>query len=489
MFGLMKARSCSQTEELKLQRRLHYCGTCKTMGSLYGQKTRALLNHDTVFLAELLSAISTNPQELKGWNRAYQSYNCLALPAEPEHMPLPLQLAATATLVLAEFKIADHIDDSKRRFWQTARRFFSKSFRQANRRLQSWQFPLDELRQALLSQQRREAEARTSRAPAEAILDSLAEPTALATALFCAAGARLVGQEAEQDRLHRLGYHFGTIAYLLDAIDDYEKDLRRGDFNALAAAYQISAPRLPADIRKAAVKQIRRQQRQLEALLADLPMPDTQRSMFAARLQSNLARKLGGLPVLHPTHPEQPYKTPAQVCQRHMSLGERWKKAVAFSREIARNHRLAASPGGAANYTSRLTSPMVFASVLPLAFFAPRQTTGAQSYGECLSLGLNLMFIGSVLSFFAMMLAKPFRFSTPQGTGFGAGGQMEPPDITDAVDASRKRRQQQPGDGGQDSGSWCDGCDCGCCDCPDGCSCCPECSCCDGCDCCGCDCN
>jgi len=94
MFGLMKSRSCSLTPEQKLNRRLHYCGTCKTMGRLYGQRTRFLLNNDAVFLAELLSAISGAGHALADWDRAYQSYNCLSLPATPEAMPLPLQYAA-----------------------------------------------------------------------------------------------------------------------------------------------------------------------------------------------------------------------------------------------------------------------------------------------------------------------------------------------------------------------------------------------------------
>jgi hypothetical protein len=492
MFGLMKARTCSQTDELKFQRRLHYCGTCKTLGSLYGQKTRTLLNHDTVFLAELLSAINDNPESHKSWGQAYQSYNCLALPDAAQ--PKALQLAATATLVLTEFKIADHIQDSKRRLWKTLQRLFSKSFREANRRLREWQFPVEELRRALLSQSARETQALLSNDPAEAILDKLAEPTAIATALFCGQGARLVEQPAQEHRLYRLGHHFGAIAYLLDAIEDYEKDMRNGDFNALAAAYKISAARLPAEIRRDAVKKLRQLQAQLEALLVDLPMSETLRAMFAQRLQSNLARKLGALPVLNTRTLRQTQaadRTAAQVCQKHLSIAGRWKNAVACSQEIARRYRKTTSTGFVKHWASRITSPMVFASVLPVAFFAPQQTTGAQSYGECMSLGLNLMFIGSVFSFIAMVLAKPFRFSAPQGTGFGSGGQMEPPDITDMVDASRKRRRQQQGNdsSGQDNSSCCDNCDCGLCDCCDGCHCCSECSCCDGCDCCGCDCH
>ena len=98
MFGLMKARTCALSPELKRHRRLHYCGTCKTIGGLYGQSSRALLNHDTVFLAELLSALSGADAQLDEWHRAYQSYNCLALPRQRSAMPLGLQYAAAATL-------------------------------------------------------------------------------------------------------------------------------------------------------------------------------------------------------------------------------------------------------------------------------------------------------------------------------------------------------------------------------------------------------
>ena len=90
MFGLMKAKTCSLPEELKHHRRLHYCGTCKTMGSLYGQKTRTLLNHDTVFLAEVLTAISTDNESLREWHQAYQSFNCLTLPKSTAAMPSAL---------------------------------------------------------------------------------------------------------------------------------------------------------------------------------------------------------------------------------------------------------------------------------------------------------------------------------------------------------------------------------------------------------------
>ena len=46
MFGLMRPRTCAGKQE----HRLYYCGACKTLGSVYGQKSRMLLNHDTIDL-------------------------------------------------------------------------------------------------------------------------------------------------------------------------------------------------------------------------------------------------------------------------------------------------------------------------------------------------------------------------------------------------------------------------------------------------------
>ncbi|HLM60716.1 MAG TPA: DUF5685 family protein, partial [Pyrinomonadaceae bacterium] len=78
MFGLMRAKKCGTTEAEKHLRRLNYCGTCKTIGALYGQKARLLLNHDTVFLAEILTAL--RDENIRNWSESYQSFNCLDLP-------------------------------------------------------------------------------------------------------------------------------------------------------------------------------------------------------------------------------------------------------------------------------------------------------------------------------------------------------------------------------------------------------------------------
>jgi Family of unknown function (DUF5685) len=489
MFGLMKARTCSLSPELKRHRRLHYCGTCKTIGSLYGQASRALLNYDTVFLAELLSALSGTDRQLDEWNQSYQSYNCLALPRSQAAMPLVLQYAAAATLTLSEFKLADHILDSKQRRWRVARRVFSKSFRQAAAQLAEWDFPVADLRRALRSQEAREARARNATVSPDATLDDLAEPTAHATAMFLAHGTQLVGIASATDSMRRIGRAFGALIYLLDALEDYGKDARSGNFNAIRAAFKLTDERLPADIRKSVADRIRSLAAEIETALGELPIADSWARLFASRLQQNLSQQLGArLPVV------------AQPCKvKHATkktLGERWREAVAAGHALA--DKRAAAHG--ASFAARMASPFVFASVLPITFLFPREAAQAGSYRECLGLGLNLMALGSL----AAAVAGRLRFSSDSSEveeaikeeiGKGKGARK----------AARKAAAAGGGGTGDSSGGssfcccgdcdcCCDGCDC--CDCCNGCDCCDccngcdGCNCCDGCDCCsGCDCN
>jgi hypothetical protein len=482
MFGLMKARTCSLTPELKRHRRLHYCGTCKTIGGLYGQRSRALLNHDTVFLAELLSALSGADRRLDEWGSYYQSYNCLALPRSAEEMPLVLRYAAAATLTLAEFKLADHINDSRKRRWRVARRIFSKSFEQVAAQLAAWDFPVEALRHALGSQEAREARV-AGAASVDAALDDLTEPTATATALFMEHGARLVGAAGTDDVMRRIGRAFGAMIYLLDALEDYDKDDRSGEFNAIRAAYHVVDERLPASVRRQVADRIWSHAAEIETALDQLPIEPSRAHLFASRLHHNLSHKLGAqLPVIaHACHAKHAAKKP---------LTERLREAVATGRELARKR--VAERGS--SLAARMTTPFVFASVLPVAFLFPQEAAHAGSYRECLGLGLNLMAIGSVVG----SLAGRLRFAS------GSSDVEEA--INEEIGKSRGARKAArkaaaaggDGSGGGGSNCFCFGCDgdccggCDCCDCCSGCDgcggCCDGCDCCGSCDCCSCDC-
>jgi hypothetical protein len=334
---------------------MYYCGTCKTLGRSYGQRARLLLNHDTVFLAEILGALEGPPID---WAPAYQSFNCLAMPATT---PPVLEYAAAATLILTKWKIADHIEDTGGRRWFLARRILDKQVTLAGSRLREWSFPLDQAEIALAEQSAREAGATS--------FQDVAGPTAEATALFFSHGAKLVYREDLANALGALGRSFGTLVYLLDAYEDFEHDLAESSFNALRA---LSLGREWAAV------QLRALEANIIREMSALPLPGGFLEEAVSRLRANMAVRLG-----------EPL--PVGCRSRHLTWKERWADAVAIGRQMRDREN-----------AQWLKGTAVLASVTAIAFWTPQWARSAQNWRECLSLSLNLMAAGSV---FAMVSA------------------------------------------------------------------------------------
>ncbi len=447
MFGLMRSCTCFQTSDQKHLRRLHYCGTCKTIGRLYGQKSRFLLNSDAVFLGELLSAISKTDETLNEWHRAYQSYCCFSMPANLADMPLSLQVAATVTLFNAQFKIADQITDSKHSPWVFPQWFFSGSFHAAAKRLKFWGFPISELRECSNIQTEREVEAEddSARQSAGEILAFLAESTGTATALVFKHGVRIVGEPAAQEEMYALGRTFGAMIYLLDALEDFYKDFRNGHFNALKAAFKLSCERLPANHRETITQTIRGLAADVESTLARLPISKTRAEQFSERLRTNLSIRLDGKRV------------PNRACRAlpgpTISFRERFQTAMATGKSMADKYVKSER-----SVFNRCMSPFVFASAWFAGFLLPNHTRSATSYRECMEKASNLMLLGSALR---PAISAPLYFSSISGPELPGG-----PDLPQSSGLKKKPEEGQ---------SWCDGCDC-CGECPCGCCSCGDCA-------------
>ncbi len=269
MFGLMRRAP-----------RLPYCGTCKTIGVRYGQRARLLLNHDIVFLGELLMHYSQEPE----WTAAYRSFNCFAKPKEI--YPI-LDYTAAITVILAHYCIADHVDDSGRWYWRSAARMLSPRFRRASAKLREFGFPTQELDRILSTQRARESNPKS--------LADVAEPTATATAL---AFAHSESKESYAD-LYRIGHRFGYLIYLLDAFEDRAKDARSGAFNALARFPEVDGR---AEILKT---------------VDELDLPQS----FQERLRANVEERLGMRPRV-------------LCCTSRKSFRDRARDAIAFARRM-----------------------------------------------------------------------------------------------------------------------------------------------------------
>ncbi len=445
MFGLMRAKKCGMSAKEKNFRRLNYCGTCKTIGSLYSQKSRLLLNHDTVFLAEVLTILSQENAE--DWQKSYQSYNCLSLPKT--EIPLPLKFAATTNVILTEFKLADHISDEGKRLHKFANSAFSKEFKIAEKALNAWNFPLEKIRKTLAKQNKLEA------VDPNKNLDYFAKPTAETTAIFFAQGVKLIGKTDLKNLAYEIGFEFGKLIYLLDAFEDYENDFRTNQFNAIRKSFDLETDKITPDARRKLIATFNRIENNIIEKIYELPVSKSKKQIFSSRLSDNLARKLNiKLPVLKDKKTCQP-KPPFKI---------RWENSIETAKTFTKN------------YSWQM--PFVFLFILAFALVAPAQSKEAKSVRECWDLSFNLMFLGSLFGS-VIALVKPIFNEQDPGKIY--------PDLEE-----QKKKQQQDIHGQEETwcdtcsecDCWCDGCDGCCCEC-DGCGCCDCCSC-DSCDC-GCD--
>ena len=286
MFGIMKPKGGCSTEGRadRLYHRQHYCGTCKAIGQAYGQKSRLLLNFDGVFLAELLTQL--HQTAVQDWETRLQRPNtCFTMPEE--EAPWALRYAGAATLLFSALSTADQAADTGQWRWRLTHRFYSSAFQQALSDLEGWGLDGAHLQQ--LAQQQHQLEAQAQRQPNLAEhLAHYSQPTQAITAEVFAHGST---DPSIQPALSALGSAFGQLLYVLDAFEDYEKDVFEGAFNPLALYWQS-----PRTLSESQLEQVRalllEQQHQVADALAALPLEAAFVERQQERLVSNLALRL-----------------------------------------------------------------------------------------------------------------------------------------------------------------------------------------------------
>nr|WP_039802915.1 DUF5685 family protein [Nocardia araoensis] len=254
MFGLL--RPCAHGAQKygidAAEWQAHLCGSCLGLRDGHGQLARATTNKDALVLSMLTEAQSGSaartiaaPCPLRGMRRA--SVVTADAPG--------VQLATTASLLLAAAKIRDHVDDGE--VTALARGPLTKAATRWNRqaRASAARIGLDvePLVAALDAQVRLEELAavggpafvpksladspywRSAMSPAADPLDRLTAPTQLCASEFFAHTAVLADRPDNVDALRAAGWQFGRIAHLADAVTDHDDDAARDRFNPLAA--------------------------------------------------------------------------------------------------------------------------------------------------------------------------------------------------------------------------------------------------------------
>ncbi|MCD8286952.1 MAG: DUF5685 family protein [Clostridia bacterium] len=194
-----------------------YCGTCKCIGKSCGQLARTSLTYDIAFT----SAIVHN---IKGEDVVIKKKRCGLHFIKRRPMALPddttIALACMNT-TLAYYKLCDDALDGDKKG------IFRFLYKRGYKRVLKTHPVIAEIISRQMENQRAIEEKGSS------IIDEACEPTAL---MMQELSDYLLGEHAN-GYTRQLFYAIGKWIYLVDAVDDYDKDVKKGRYNVLYNAY------------------------------------------------------------------------------------------------------------------------------------------------------------------------------------------------------------------------------------------------------------
>jgi len=216
----------------------YYCAVCRAVKRRYGELPRLLLSYDSAFLALLGASLS-------GGEPAFVPFRCFANPARGRRAAAPsaaVDYAADMLVLLGYLSLKDRRADEGGAGAACA----EAALRRAGRRAAAaWPAQAEQVFVHLAEI------AALERARCERI-DRVADPFGrlMAEVLdlpFLPAPPAAPDAPTTSALLRRLGYHLGRFIYILDALDDREKDRKSGAYNPLLAAERsaVSEPGAP----------------------------------------------------------------------------------------------------------------------------------------------------------------------------------------------------------------------------------------------------
>ncbi len=198
-----------------------YCGLCKGIAKACGNAARMGLSYDVTFLSVILHNISGLDVKIE---KQHCLTHCIRSRKMAEVDELTCQLGVFNTL-LAYYKYTDDIEDGDG--GRGKRLFFKKGFKRAKKN-----YPEIER----IVRENLTAQSATEKAKTES-LDRAADATANMLAVF----SDYVLKEKATTFTHNLFYAIGKWIYLIDALDDYDKDKKKGAYNPFVLCYNAES--------------------------------------------------------------------------------------------------------------------------------------------------------------------------------------------------------------------------------------------------------
>lgn len=220
MFGYILPYRKTLSEESKKQYQSDYCGLCRRLKMQYGFRARFLVSYDVTFLFALLCAQTPSP-EIKRCRcpaHPFCKRDCTACTDA-------LRYCADVTIILSWWKLRDTVADDG---------FFRRTTAKLLLRLYRKDYALAKSAQPELAAQAERQMSRLSELEGKNC-DSI-DQTADAFAQLLS--ACIPEQDEKTSRiLRQILYHTGRYLYLIDALDDFDKDRKKKAYNPLYYRY------------------------------------------------------------------------------------------------------------------------------------------------------------------------------------------------------------------------------------------------------------
>ena len=198
--------------------RAMYCGVCKGIGQVCGQAARMGLSYDVTFLSVILHNIAGVDVKIE---KSHCLTHCIRTRQMAETDELTRRLGALNT-ALVYYKYTDDIQDGDK--GRGKRLWFKRGFQKVKQKYPE----IERVVRENLANQEKVEKAKTES------LDRAADATANMLAEF----SDYALGEKKTSATHNLFYAVGKWIYLIDALDDYDKDVKKGAYNPFALAFK-----------------------------------------------------------------------------------------------------------------------------------------------------------------------------------------------------------------------------------------------------------
>ncbi len=209
--------------------RSFYCGLCRNLHLRYGRPAQMMLNYDLTFLALLHTGLYEPETKT-------EEYRCVPHPLRKHRMIANevMDYAADMSVLLSWQKLQDDWEDDHSYPKRAAAALLHKAYEQAAQR---W------------PRQARSVEESIRRLH-EAERQGLHDVDAVSglTGQFLAE-VYVWKEDAWQDDLRAMGFYLGKFIYLIDALEDAERDRRKGSYNLFSDYVPIWGTPREAQIR------------------------------------------------------------------------------------------------------------------------------------------------------------------------------------------------------------------------------------------------